>query len=253
MLLNNRVGLSGWAKLASYSRDDDIFALGIFCFCTVSNFPLQCQERFLSTSAERSQITTALLDLCYHYKKVKLANCLLFYQSQCTAQHAWVISSPSPLCYQNGEHTYNNRLTLASEVVPIKTWKQKCSLLPLWDTKRSYSPERWTESSPLALLRRWGSLVWKDYFIRLEISAQVHLFHENVYKNGFLKENFSALSPPQFLTGKAAWELVPVILYILFIPLFNHNHILRTKAIHSSHQLCPGQLLLIKSDITNPS
>lgn len=126
MLLNNRVGLSGLAKLASYSRDDDIFALGIFCFCTVSNFPLQCQERFLSTSAESSQITTALLDL-YRYKRWSWQTASLLYQSQ----HARVISSPSPQCYQNGEHTYNNHLMLASEVVPVKTRKQKCSLLPL--------------------------------------------------------------------------------------------------------------------------
>lgn len=71
-LLNNRVGLPVVAKLASCNRDDDIFAFGIFCFWTTSNFPPWCQERFLSTSPGRSQIRTAVLYLCYLYKKVSL-------------------------------------------------------------------------------------------------------------------------------------------------------------------------------------
>lgn len=87
MLLNNRVGLPVLAKLASCNRDDDIFAFGIFCFCTTSNFPPWCQERFLSTSPGRSQIRTPVLYLCYLYKKVSLPTAfILFYQRQCRAQ-----------------------------------------------------------------------------------------------------------------------------------------------------------------------
>lgn len=79
MLLNNRVGLPVLAKLASCNRDDDIFAFGIFCFCTTSNFPPWCQERFLSTSPGRSQIRTPVLYLCYLYKKVSLPTAFILF------------------------------------------------------------------------------------------------------------------------------------------------------------------------------
>lgn len=78
MLLNNRVGLPVLAKLASYNRDDNNFAFGIFCFCTTSNFPPWCQERFLSASTGRSQIRTAILYLCFLFIKVSLPTAFIF-------------------------------------------------------------------------------------------------------------------------------------------------------------------------------
>lgn len=84
MLLNNRVPVL--AKLASYSKDDNIFAFGIFCFCPTSNFPLWCQERFLSASTGRSHIRTAVLYLCLAYKMLTCQLSSYFYQRQCTPQ-----------------------------------------------------------------------------------------------------------------------------------------------------------------------
>lgn len=76
-LQNNRVGLTALAKLACHNRNEDIFAFVIFCFCTLSNFPLQRQERFPSVSTESSQVRTAVAYL-YYVLKGQLANCLHF-------------------------------------------------------------------------------------------------------------------------------------------------------------------------------
>lgn len=167
MLLNNRVGLPVLAKLAPYNRDDDIFAFGIFFFCTTSNFPLWCQERFLSTSTGRSQIRTAVLYLCYLYKKVSLPTAYIFYQRQCTAQQN---------IYQSFQWFLHLFCCAVAWHFPQR-WSQSkkntfvFSILPLWDTKSS--PEKWIESNQ-HFFPGWSSLIWKDYF-RLGLSAKVSL------------------------------------------------------------------------------